>query len=152
MKQVFEIVPPSGSGFGIVAVLLIALLAGLLALFAYMFYGSSHTRVEVSPGQLAIRGGIYGRTIPISELDLAQATVLDLNSDARHALSWRTNGIGMPGYASGWFRTKAGEKTLAFVTERDRVVWIPTRRDFALALSVDRPNEFMSALRSAAQP
>jgi hypothetical protein len=73
--------------------------------------------------------------------------VLDLSQDAPHQLKWRTNGAGLPGYSAGWFTLRDGEKSLAFVTDRHRVLYLPTREGYALMVSLLEPDRFLVALR-----
>ncbi len=58
----------------------------------------------------------------------------------------RTNGAGLPGYQAGWFRLQSGEKALVFVTDLERVVYVPTNEGYSLLLSVEEPDEFLDAL------
>jgi hypothetical protein len=142
---------PAGSAFVIVFGGTIVFVAMLPASFAYIFYSSHHATVEVDARALAIRSPFYGRRIPIRELVTDQASVVDLDSVGRNWPAWRTNGIGLPGYAAGWFKTADGEKAPAFITERHRVVRIPTRRNYALLVSVSEPDAFVRTLKTAAQ-
>ena len=103
----------------------------------------------MSPAGLRIRGELYGRKIPGDKLVLGHAKPLDLNTDTAYRLRWRTNGVGMPGYKSGWFRLENGEKSLVFVTDQSRVAYIPTTEGFSVLLSVERPQEFLNRLRQA---
>ena len=127
---------------------LVVLLVGLLGLFGYMAWSSRRISFEISSEGLNIKGGLYGRKIPRGELIADQARPVDLETDTGLRLSWRTNGIGMPGYSAGWFRTKSGEKALAFVTDRRRVVYVPTRRDYSVLMSVESPETVVDALRA----
>jgi len=151
MKQVFEMVPPSGPAFTALVVGLLILQGGLLALFVYIAHSARNVRFEVSADGLRIRGGLYGRTIPLRDLVIDEATVVDLRSDTQRRLGWRTNGIGLPGYQAGWFRLKNGSKGLAFVTDQTQVVYLPTRQKYALLLSVASPGHFLAALRATAR-
>jgi hypothetical protein len=149
MKQVFEIVPPSGSAFTVVVAVILLVQVGLLALVVYVAHSARYVRFEVSADGLQIRGGLYGRTIPLRDLVVEQARVVDLDTDAEYRLGWRANGIGLPGYQAGWHRMKKGGKALAFVTERKEVVFIPTRRGYSVLLSVASPDAFLYALGTA---
>ena len=79
------------------------------------------------------------------------AKVADLAADPEHRPVLRTNGAGLPGYGSGWFKLANGEKALLFVTDR-RVVYLPTREGYAVLLSVADPEAFLEALRQGAGP
>jgi hypothetical protein len=148
MRQVFEIVPASGSAIPFFAVIL-AIQLGLVALFGFFWYSMRHTTFEVSADGIRIRGDVYGRTISLSQLHLDKAKVYNMAGDRDHSLSWRTNGIGMPGYSSGWFRLKNGEKALVFLTSRARVLYIPTSEDYALVVSPRDTDALLQALREA---
>ena len=89
-----------------------------------------------------------GRTIRLSNLNLASAQVvrMDGNSDVRAVT--RTNGIGLPGYAVGWFKLASGDKALLAVTSGN-ALYIPTREGYALLLSVARPDVALGQLRMA---
>ena len=60
---------------------------------------------------------------------------------------WRTNGAGLPGYAAGWFKLRNKEKALVFLTDRSRVVYIPTNKDYSVLLSVREAEEFADAIQ-----
>lgn len=147
MKHIFPIVPASSGplwfflGFAI-------FLIGLLILFGYMVHASRHTKFEIDSGELKISGDIYGRRIPLNTLELKEAKIINLKTDHDYKMKWRTNGAALPGYASGWFKLNNGEKSLAFLTNRDRVVYIPTQNGYCLLLSVQQPEEFLHALKN----
>ena len=147
MKQVFPIVPASTAPWAVLIPAL-ALLVGLVALFAWFAYSSRHVRCEVSIDGLKIAGDLYGRTIPGRDLITSQARVLDLTKDTDYALAWRTNGTGLPGYKAGWFRLRNGEKALVFVTHAKNVAYVPTRAGYSVLLSVAEPGRFLEALRA----
>jgi len=150
MRQVFPIIPASGGPFWLLGVVGVFLLA-LLFLFAYLAYSSRNVKFEVSTEGLRIKGDIYGRTIPTRALVADKAKVLDLSREKEYQLSWRTNGAGLPGYKSGWFRLKNGEKGLVFVTDTRQVVYLPTREGYSVLLSVARPSDFIQALKLVTQ-
>jgi hypothetical protein len=125
VKEVFPIVPATSGPiiiFGIVGLILLSVLF-LLAIFAY---ASRQAKFELSDEGLTIRGDLYGRRLPASSLIIGGAQALDLTENRDYALACRTNGAGFPGYSSGWFRLGNGEKALVFVTDRRRVVYLPT--------------------------
>lgn len=171
MKEVFPIVPASRGPaitFGVAALLLgsiillaasapvivfgiVALVTGsLLLLLGSFAYASRHVKFEVSPAGLAIRGDLYGRRLPAPSLLREKAGVVDLAESPDYRPVWRTNGAGLPGYGSGWFRLGNGDKALIFVTDKRRVVYLPTREGYSLLLSVQEPEKFLEALRQMA--
>jgi len=150
MKQIFTIIPgTNGPMFLAVGVAAFNLL--LAAMFIYIAASTRQVRFEVSPGNLRITGDMFGRTIPTSSLDLDAMTTINLIADTGYRPTRRTMGTGMPGYWAGWFKLKNGEKALLFVTDRNRVVRIPTSEGYSLMVSTERPDAFMEAVRTAAQ-
>jgi hypothetical protein len=146
MKETFYIVPGNSGPLWLFAV--IALFFGaLLAFFASFVYSSRYLRYEVSAEGLAIRGDIYGRSIPRKALQLDRAKAVDLTQVRDLQLSSRTNGAGLPGYGAGWFRLRNGEKALAFVTDRRHVLYVPTNAGYSVLLSVKNPEALLAALR-----
>ena len=145
MRDVFPIVPATGGPIVMFAVMAVFLL-GMLALFGWLATSSRRATVEASDQGLAVRGVMYGRSIPLSDLQLADADPVDA-STGPHRLTVRTNGAGLPGFAAGWFRTAGGEKVLAFVTDKRRVAHIPTRNGYAVMVSVADPAALIASLR-----
>jgi hypothetical protein len=148
MRETFPIVPAGGGPVWILVGLAVILL-GLTALFGFMVYSSRHVRCEVTPQELRIAGDIYGRRIPMEAISLDGAKVIDLGRDEDYRFKWRTNGTGLPGYSAGWFRLRNGEKALAFVTDRHRVLYLPTRKGYSILLSVVEPDAMLAALQRA---
>ncbi len=91
-------------------------------------------------------GDFWGRAIPFSSLDGANARVIDLDQEPDYIPKRRTLGTGLPGYASGWFRLRNGDKALVYLTRRDPVVHMPTSEGYALLLSIEQPEKFLEAL------
>lgn len=148
MRESFAIVP-AGSGPVWVFAALVVLFTAMLVLFGSLIYSSRAMVFEVSPEGLRITGGLYGRFVPAVEIDKGAARTVDLTRDVEYRLKWRTNGAGLPGFMVGWFRLNSGQKALAFVTDGRRVVYVPTRRGYAVMLSVADPETCLRALRQA---
>jgi hypothetical protein len=144
-EHTYSIVPYSGYG---------AVLAGLLVLvplllLGYMNYSARYATFTVSPEGLRIRGDIYGRFVPAAKIRTREARVVEnLDTDAQFGLTWRTNGASFPGYKAGWFRTKAGGKALAFVTDKSRVAAVPTTDGYTVLMSVADPQSFVQDLQN----
>lgn len=146
--EVFEIAKSNG-GVWLPMLLLLPL---LLSLAAALWLWPRPLSVEVGPETLQIRGSLYGRRIPRTELILERGRLVDLDRNRGFGLARRTNGTGLPGYSVGWFRLDNSEKALVFVTTRNQVAYIPTRRGYSLLLSVVDPDALFRALGAAAAP
>ena len=147
MPEIYPIVPASAKPIWILGVVCIILVIVFAAL-AYTAYSARNSRIEVGENQLRLVGDFWGRSIDFSSLQLDNAAIIGLDSSSNYAPRRRTFGTAVPGYASGWFRLHNGEKALAYLTNRESVVYIPTSLGYSLLLSADRPEQFLDALRS----
>ena len=107
-------------------------------------------RVEFDGTVLDVRSTMYRRRVPVAQLQLDRAEVVDLGRDRRYAIRFKTNGYSMPGFHSGHFRLQGGGKGFALVTDRARTLVIPVRGGSTLLLSLERPQALMEALRKVA--
>lgn len=141
----FPIAPVSPGGmWGIVAVVL--LLVALAILFAAIALSPRRATFVISSDGIRIKRALYGRTVPGESLDVEKARQVDLTREKSLQPVLRTNGIGLSGYSEGWFKLRNGEKALLFVTDRSRVVYVPTNLGYSMMLSVSDPERFLSAL------
>jgi len=147
VPEIYPIVPASAKPIWILGVVCIILVIVFAAL-AYTAYSARNSRIEVGENQLRLVGDFWGRSIDFSSLQLDNAAIIGLDSSSNYAPRRRTFGTAVPGYASGWFRLHNGEKALAYLTNRESVVYIPTSLGYSLLLSADRPQQFLEALRS----
>lgn len=131
---------------------LLVLMVGLYCFLAFMVKGAAEATITLRHRTLTVKGGLYGRDIPLVAVDVASARRLDdLAIDAKRPRR-RTNGLGMPGLSAGWFRLDDGEKALVFLTDKSRAVYVPTSLGYALVLSPAEPDRFLDSLRRAAHP
>ena len=147
--QVFNIASTTGRPFWILlpAFLVTAVAIGVLVMVTL---AARTARFEVSSDGMRLRGDLWGRFIPAAALRVDQARRIDFTTSPELLPGRRTMGTGLPGYQSGWFRLKNGDKALLYLTDRSKAIYIPTREDYALLLSPDDPDRFMAALRNVA--
>ncbi len=124
-----------------------ALLVGVFIILALSVRGARHSSFEVFADSLRLRGDLYGRTIPRSQLQLATARRVDFRVQPELLPKWKSVGTGLPGYQSGWFRLRNGEKALLYLTDRTRAVYVPTTKGYSLLLSPADPDGFLTALK-----
>jgi len=120
----------------------------MLGLLIWIGWATQCTTFEVNGDKLSIRGDIYGRDIPWADLAAGKGRILNLKVDREHRPVLRTNGCGLPGYASGWFRLANGEKALLFVTTGDAVLYLPTMKGYSLLLTPKDPQRLLNALQA----
>ena len=150
MTTIYPIIPGGPSPFYIMIPVVVILLGAFL-LLAWTLYGSQRARVELSPAGLSFRGDVWGRKpIPLSRIRVREARVVDLGSAPELQPTRRRMGTGLPGYASGWFRLRSGEKALIYLTDRRRVVYLPTDLGYSVLASVTNPDALLSELQALA--
>ena len=145
--DVFPISPASSKPLWFLASICV-LLSVVFAVLVYTAYSSQHSRVELNSNQLRLVGDLWARTIPMDVIDVSETRILDLDRQSDYSPTRRTFGTGLPGYASGWFRLRSGEKALVYLTRREQVVYMPTSKGYALLLSVEEPQRFVETLNS----
>lgn len=150
MERVFSIAPASSGPYTtiwIISTAVIVILLLVAAMFISTGHQSRHLQFTVTDEGLRIHPGLYGRFIPWGDIDTAGVRVMNLNIETEYQPKWRTNGAGLPGFASGWFKLANKEKALVFLTDRNRVVYIPTNKDYSVLLSVREAEEFAGVLQ-----
>ena len=124
------------------------ILIGLVALFIVSVRGAHASSFEVTADGLRLRGDLYSRTIPRSQIDVTGARRVNLTSETGLRPVSRRLGTALPGYLSGWFRLANGEKALLYLTDRAKAVYVPTTAGYSLLLSPADPDAFVATLRS----
>jgi hypothetical protein len=119
-------------------------------LMARTVTGSRSTVFHVSREGLHIEGDIWGRSIPMESLAVDQARALDLAAEPDLQPKWKRSGSAVPGYASGWFSLRNKQKALVYLTDRRRVLYVPTTEGYVVMLSVSDPDRMAAALRTYA--
>ncbi len=113
----------------------------------YVIYIPKNLTFVINPDDLIVRGDIfYGRSIPREEFIINEARIVNDGRGKEVELQVRTNGIGLPNYQSGWFRTNVG-RALVFRRPDHSMVAIPVRSGFVLLISPGQPREFLEKLQ-----
>ncbi len=152
--ETFSIIPADARfpWFAVIGGVLLVITVGVSALLWSSFNASRTATFEVSPAGLTIKGEWRPKVIPADRIDAAAARAVDLDSDPPLRPAWRTMGTAIPGYSSGWFRLKNGEKALLYVTDRHRVAYVPTRDGYSILLSVEDPEALVASLKKNLAP
>lgn len=148
--QVFTIAPAGMKPLWIL-IPIILVVAVVLLVLTLSIMGSRTSRFEVSDAGLRVRGDLYGRFIPREQLRIEAARRVDLDRTEDLRPQVRTWGTGLPGYQSGWFRLRNGERALVYLTDRRKAVYVPTALGYSLLLSPDNPGAFLSALEAVSR-
>ena len=145
--KIFEIQSSSNTVLFVVIPLCLLLLA-LIVLVAAFYASSKRAVFAINNDELEIRATLYSRKVPLAEIRREGIEPVDLEEDAGLKVKWRTNGIALPGYSEGWFRLKNGKKALLFVTDKKKLVLVPTVHDYIIIVSPADPAEFIRALKN----
>jgi hypothetical protein len=145
--KMFSITPASSGPVIFFAVLSLFLLV-MLGFFGYIIFSAHAARFDVTESGLQIHNTVYGKSIPVQNLDLDNVQVVNLKTQTDLQGQWRTNGVGLPGYSAGWFKLKNGEKALLFVTDSENVIYIPTNLGYSVLLSTKEAAKMRDALRA----
>ena len=150
MTELFPMIPASSKPLWFLGGIVLLLLT-LVGLFSYIAYSSRTIQFEISEEGLNIRGGFYQRLIPAEAIIIAESKQIDIGKESPYKPVRRTNGIGLPGYASGWFKLRNGDKALLFITNPSRVVYIATREGYSVLLSVQETERFLQLIGSVSE-
>lgn len=126
----------------------LVILAGVILLLGRSLSASRTARFDVSSSGLQLHGDWYGRTIPSDAIQRNAVRRVDFSNDPELTPRIRTMGTGLPGYQSGWYRLRNGERALLYLTDRSRAVYVPTNAGYSVLLSPADPDGFVSALRA----
>jgi hypothetical protein len=143
--QTFDIAPASLRAGWFFLLFLVPVVI-VISVLVVTLMGARSARFEVTGEGLRLRGDFYGRFIPASQLRPEAARRVDFLASPELAPARRTLGTGLPGYQSGWFRLRSGERALVYLTDRSRVVYVPTTDGYSVLVSPADPDAFLASL------
>ncbi len=108
-------------------------------------------RIELRDDRIDLHTSFYRRQIALGALRLEEARLIDLKERPGYRLLLKTNGFSVPGFHSGWFRLRNGEKALAAGIGESRTLWLPTTQGYGLWLQVRQPRALLDTLREMAR-
>jgi Bacterial PH domain len=117
----------------------------LAALFAWFAFEQRRSTIVVTDRNVILKVPIYGRTMELGRLIPDSLRKVTMKDPERYRLTLRTNGLGVPGYQLGWFRTKGAGRVLAAISGNDLVVW-QTRDDYGVIVSPQDCDGLIAAL------
>lgn len=146
MGQSFSIAP-AGAGPLVLLAFVAVLVSGVVVGVGRSVLASRTARFEVGAHGLTLHGDWWGRELPRAALRIDDVRVVNLREERDLQPSARTWGSGLPGYASGWFRLRSGDRALVYLTNRERAVVVPTTLGYTVLVSPSDPDGFAAALR-----
>jgi hypothetical protein len=110
-------------------------------------------RLQLDGQGLAIVTTFYHQHFALLDLQLDTAKVIDLDEYPELKPMIKSNGMALPGFRSGWFRSRAFKKLFVATAGATRLLWLPTRKGHDLLLQPRQPQVLLDRLREmAAQP
>jgi hypothetical protein len=132
----------------IMTVLALVVIISLIIIAVGIIHSMKNTTLTLTEKEIIIKSIFYGRKIPLDEIIIGEIKPINLDNDKEYNISIRTNGISVPQFKSGWMRLKNGEKALTFITSKNNVVLIPTKK-YLILFSMDKINEFIARINES---
>jgi hypothetical protein len=131
----------------IIAVVLLFL---TLPMLAYISNSTKNVRLTISTTGLRINSDMINQTIPLENLDRGNMKLINLNNEAELKPVIKAEGkkgLRLFNYRTGWFKLQNGSQGLIQLTSWKNVVYIPTKENYCIMLSVKKPGEFIESLK-----
>jgi hypothetical protein len=124
---------------------LVAVVAGAIWLVTDRLLLRHDLRIE--DGGIDIRTTLYRRRLRWAELDLPAARVIDIDERPENKPLFKSNGVSIPGFRSGWFRSRAFARLFVATAGGSRLLWLPTTLGYTLLLEPCSPAALLERLR-----
>jgi hypothetical protein len=121
-----------------------------ITLWALLDRAMHRHRLALSPGALDIKTSFYSHSVPLAQLKLDEARVVDLHERTDFMPGAKSNGYAIPGFHSGHFRLRNGEKAFVAIAGERRALWLPTAGKAGLLLQPQQPDALLGHLRELA--
>lgn len=109
--------------------------------------GVRNPQAKLGKEGLSIKVSFIDKHWAISAIDRSNAALVNLESRQELRPKWKLWGAAMPGLNSGLFKLYDGRKAHVYITDRSKVVYLPTQSGPVL-LSLERPREFLDMLQA----
>lgn len=107
--------------------------------------------VAIDEGELQVAAGLSTLRIPVAELALDRAQVLDLEEHTGYLPALPLYALGLPGFRGGYYLLRNRRLAYCLVTDRTRVLLLPRRDGRFVLLSAEKPQALLEALSSKAR-
>lgn len=125
------------------------MLAGLL-LWRVMAWFMHRQSLHLLADALEVRSSFYRCRMPLAQMKLDQARVVDLDEHTGLKTTLKTNGFSIPGFHSGWFLLRNRRRTFVAIGDGRRKLWLPGRGRHDLLIEAVDPAALLSHLRKLA--
>lgn len=127
----------------------LVVVAIVVAVSGHILWASRQMRVEVTRDSLAVRGDLFGPSLPLAKLSASAARVVDPVNDPQLRVAGRIFGGGFAGYRSGWYRLADGSKAQVFLRDGERAVHVPTQNGYGLLVSAPDADALLRMLQQS---
>lgn len=129
------------------------ILLAVFGVFILTLYQSYNSLLTWDDNSVSFNVPLYSQDFTVSDIDWPGAYITDLAVQTSLQPKWRTNGLGLPGYALGWFKLNDGSKALLSVVDSERgsqrVIVIPIiDEDYVIMISVEQPDIALALLHA----
>jgi len=140
---------PKGNIYAFPIIIILVVFIAMLVVTWLMvgtFFSIKNTSISIKDGEVVINSFLYGRKIPIENILVNEIETINLNKDVEYDISVRTNGTSLPNYKSGWMKLKNEKKALVYLTNKEKVLLMPTK-DFVILFSMEKTDEFINKIK-----
>jgi hypothetical protein len=120
-----------------------------IAIACTLAYARRH--IDLQNGELKIRSTLFTKRVPVLAMRLDAARVVDLAEHTELKPGLKKLGFGYPGFHSGYYRTRGGQRAFCLLTDHSRVLAIPLRSGEWLLLSPEQPRQLLQELQRLAE-
>lgn len=117
----------------------------VLLLFLIVVIQLVTLKVRFQDDGLEVGSGVYRVVVPYEKIVVHGVRGASRANEIPQ-LKWRTNGIGLPGFALGWFRSTKG-RVFAVVADSRSAVYIPTTMGYDVMLTPKHEESFLVEVR-----
>ena len=129
------------------AMVVLAVLGGIFVLLLMMM---RRHRLVLDANGLEVTTSFYRRRLPWPELKVGDARIVSLDERPELKPTLRSNALRVPGFSSGWFRSRSLGKLLVATAGGDRLLWLPTTQGYDLLLQPRNPQAALQRIRELA--
>lgn len=109
-----------------------------------------HRSIAIDGGRLEVAGAlIFSRKLPVADLALDKARVLDLDEHTEFKPMLQFGGFDLPGFSAGHYLLRNRSRAFCLLTNRRKVLMLPLRDGKSILLSPEKPQALLDALRAA---
>jgi hypothetical protein len=143
------IIQPRGNVYAFPIIMIVFVFITMLVvtwLMVGIIFTIKNTSISIKDGEVVINSFLYGRKIPKENISINEIRIINLNQYEEYTTSARTNGINLPNFKSGWMWLKSGKRALVYLTNKEKVLSMPTK-NFIILFSMEKTEEFINKLK-----